>query len=85
MMDLVLHLFHFCASCVSDGNAIPPAAGVIGGAAAAMGSFGDPSGPQGSSDSSGIPPDGPIVPHVNAQAPPAQPNALAVSRCFTMC
>jgi hypothetical protein len=37
MMDLILHMFHFCASCVSDSNALPPAAGLIGGAAGAAG------------------------------------------------
>src|ERR1035441_1482282 len=40
MMDLILHLFHFCASCVSDSNALPPAAGLIGGAAGAAGGLG---------------------------------------------
>jgi hypothetical protein len=78
MMDVILHLFHFCASCVSDSNALPPAAGLIGGTAGAVGSLGSLSGPQGSSDHSGIPPDGPIVPPVNAQAPPA--SALAGMR-----
>src|ERR1019366_7340289 len=75
MMDLILHLFHFCASCVSDSNALPPAAGLIGGAAGAAGGLSGLSGLQGSSDHSGIPPDGPIVPPVNASAPPTQPNA----------
>jgi hypothetical protein len=39
MMDLFLHMIHFCASCVSDNNALPPAAGLIGGAAGAAGGF----------------------------------------------
>jgi hypothetical protein len=75
MMDLIVHLLHFCASCVSDNSAIPPAAGLLGGAVSTVGGFGDPSARPGSSDPSGIPPDGPIVPPVNAQTPPTQPNA----------
>ncbi len=67
MMDLFLHLVHFCASCVSDSNALPPAAGLMGGAAGAAGALGGLTGLQGSSDNPGIPPDGPIVPPVNAQ------------------
>jgi hypothetical protein len=39
MVDLLLHMIHFCASCVSDNNALPPAAGLIGGAAGAAGGF----------------------------------------------
>ncbi len=34
MMELVLHVIQFCASCVSDSNALPPAIGALTGAAA---------------------------------------------------
>ena len=53
MMDLFLNMIHFCASCVSDNNALPPAAGLIGGAAGAVGGFGGMSGGAGSSGGGG--------------------------------
>jgi hypothetical protein len=40
MIDLVMSLLHFCASCVSDNNVIPPALGALGGAAGAAGGLG---------------------------------------------
>ena len=53
MMDLFLHLIHFCASCASDNNALPPAAGLIGGAAGAAGGLGGMGGGAGSGGAGG--------------------------------
>jgi hypothetical protein len=47
MMDLLAQLMHFCASCVADSNAVPAAAGALGGAAAAAGGLGGLSNPGG--------------------------------------
>ena len=52
-MDLFLHLIHFCASCASDNNALPPAAGLIGGAAGAAGGLGGMGGGAGSGGAGG--------------------------------
>jgi hypothetical protein len=40
MIDLCVHLLHFCQSCVSDAQSVAPAVGVLGGAAGAIGGIG---------------------------------------------
>lgn len=44
MMDFLMTVVHFCASCVGDNNVIPPAVGALSGAAGAAGGLGGLSG-----------------------------------------
>jgi hypothetical protein len=71
MFDLLLHVMHFCASCVSDNNAIPPAAGALGGAAGAAGGLGG-LGSLGAGQSSNAPATGA---HASSSAPTATTTA----------
>ena len=58
MIELLVSLVHFCASCVSDNNVIPPALGALGGAAGAAGGLGGLGGLGGNAGTGASPGDG---------------------------
>ena len=75
MIDLFMHLLNFCQSCVSDAQSVPPAVGVLGGAAGAVGGLGGLAGGVGSGAGDAGTGAGDSTPNPGGAPGPATPDA----------